>query len=75
MFRVSVADVLLPTLTTWGQLVRKFRIHLQRERFSPRDLSLVMRLEGTFLAVIELPTQGASIHKNWVLSFSVANVS
>jgi hypothetical protein len=31
--RISVADVLLPTLTTWGRPVRKSRIQLQREVF------------------------------------------
>ena len=33
VLRISVADVLLPTLTTWGQPVRKSRIQLQREVF------------------------------------------
>ena len=42
VLRVSVADVLLPTLTTWGRPARKSRIQLQREVFSPRILSLVM---------------------------------
>ena len=42
MLRISVADVLLPTLTTWGRPVRKYRIQLQREVFSHRVLSLVM---------------------------------
>ena len=32
----------LPTLTTWGRSVKKSRIQLQREVFSPRVLSLVM---------------------------------
>ena len=45
--RVSVANVLLPTHTTWGWLVRKSRTQLQREVFNPRVLSLVMSLEGT----------------------------
>ena len=45
--RVSVADKLLPTLTTWGYPVRKSMIQLQREVFSPRVLSLGMSLEGT----------------------------
>ena len=36
VLRISVADVLLPTLTTWGQPVRKSRIQLQREVFSHR---------------------------------------
>jgi hypothetical protein len=35
VLRISMADVLLPTLTTWGQPVRKSRIQLQREVFSP----------------------------------------
>ena len=47
-------DVLLPTLTTWGRPVRKSRIHLQREVFSPMFLSLVMNFEGTMLLNAEL---------------------
>ena len=42
MLRIIVADVLLPTLTTWGRPVRKSWIQLQREVLSPRVLSLVM---------------------------------
>ena len=38
--RISVEDVLHPTLTTWGWPIRKSRIQLQREVFSPRILSL-----------------------------------
>ena len=34
--RISVVDVLLPTLTTWWRAVRKLRIQLQKEVFSPR---------------------------------------
>ena len=49
MLRISVADVLLPTLTTWGWSVRKFRVQLQREMFIPMVLSLVMSFEGTML--------------------------
>ena len=48
VLRISVADVLLPTLTTWGT-VRKSRIQLQREVFSPRVLSLVISFEGTMV--------------------------
>ena len=33
MLRITVADVLLLTLTTWGWPVRKSRIQLQREVF------------------------------------------
>jgi hypothetical protein len=51
---VSFTDVLLPTLTAWGRPVRKFRIQLQREVFSPRVLSLVMGLEGTMVLNAEL---------------------
>jgi hypothetical protein len=47
--RISVADVLLPTLTTWGQPIRKSRIQLQREVFCPRVLSLVISFEGTMI--------------------------
>jgi uncharacterized protein YggT (Ycf19 family) len=54
VLRVSVVDVLLPTITTCGRPVRKFRIQLQREVFSPRVLSLVMSLEGNMLLKVEL---------------------
>jgi hypothetical protein len=47
MLRISVADVLLPTFTTWGQPIRKSRIQLQRTVLSPKVLSLVMSFEGT----------------------------
>ena len=46
---ISLADVMLPTLTTWGQPVRKSRVQLQREVFSPRILRLLMSFEGTKL--------------------------
>ena len=48
VLRISMADVLLPTLTTWGWPVRKSRIQLQIEVFRPRILSLVMNLEGIY---------------------------
>ena len=54
MLRISVADVLLPTLTTWGRPVRKSRIQLQRELLSPRVLSLVLSFEGTMVLNAEL---------------------
>ena len=54
MLRSSVADVLLPTLTTWGWPVGKSMIQLQRKVFSPRVLSLVMNLEGTMVLNAEL---------------------
>ena len=54
MLRISVADVLLPTLTNWGRTVRKSRIQLQRKVFSPRVLSLVMNFEGTMMLNAEL---------------------
>ena len=54
MLRISVADVLLPTLTTWGQPVMKTRIQLQREVFSPMVLSLVMSFEGTMVLNADL---------------------
>ena len=49
MLRISVANVLLPTLNNWGWPVRKSRIQLQREVFSPRGLSLLMSFEGTMM--------------------------
>ena len=54
MLRISVADVLLATLTPWGQPVRNSRIQLQREVFSPRVLSLVMGYMGTIVLNAEL---------------------
>ena len=54
VLRISVADVLLPTLTTWGQPVRNSRIQLQREVFSPKFLSLAMSFEGTMVLNAEL---------------------
>ena len=54
MLRINLADVFLPTLTTWGQPVRKSRIQLQREVFSPEVLSLVMSFEGTMVLDAEL---------------------
>jgi hypothetical protein len=49
MLRVSIVEVLLPTLTTWGRSVRKSRIQLQREIFTPRVPSLVMSMERTMV--------------------------
>ena len=49
MVRISVAEVMLPTLTTWVPSVRKSRNQLQREVFNPRVLSLVTCLEGTMV--------------------------
>ena len=54
MLRISMVDVLLPTFTTWERPIRKSRIQLQREVFSPRVLSLVMSFEGTILLNAEL---------------------
>ena len=54
MLRISVADVLLPTLTTWGWPIRKSSIQLQREVFSPRFLSLVVSFEGTMVLNAEV---------------------
>ena len=42
VLRISMADVLVPTLTTWGQPIRKPRIQLQKVVLSIRVLSLVM---------------------------------
>ena len=52
--RISVADVLLPTLTTWGRPGMKSRIQLQRGGFSPRVFSLVMSFEGTMVLNVQL---------------------
>jgi hypothetical protein len=54
VLRISVADVLLPTLTTWGQSVRKSRNQSQRDVFSPRIISLVISFEGTMVLNAEL---------------------
>ena len=49
MLKISLADVLLPTLTTYGRPFRKSRIRVQREVFSPRVPRLVMSFEGTMV--------------------------
>ena len=54
VLRISMADVLLPTITTWGWPVRKSRMQLQRVVFSPRVLSLVMSFVGTMVLKTEL---------------------
>ena len=54
VLRISMADVLLPTLTTWGRPVRKSRFQLQREVFSPRVVTLVMSFVGTMVLNAEL---------------------
>ena len=50
----SMADMLLPTLTTWGRPFRKSRVQLQKVVFSPRVLSLVMSFVGTMVLNAEL---------------------
>ena len=48
-------DVCVVTyLTTSGRPIRKSRIQLQREVFSPRILNLVMSFEGTMVLNAEL---------------------
>jgi hypothetical protein len=54
VLRISVADVLLPTLTNWGRPVRKSRIQLQRVVFSHRVLRLLMGFEGNMVLNTEL---------------------
>ena len=54
VLRISMADMLLPTLTTWAWPVRKSRIQLQREVLSPRVLSLLMSFEDTMVLNAEL---------------------
>ena len=54
LLRISMADMLWPTLTTWGRPVRKSRIQLQREVFSPRVLNLVMSFMGNMVLNAEL---------------------
>jgi hypothetical protein len=49
----------VPTLTTWGRPVRKSRIQLQRELFSPRVLSLVMSFEDTMVLNAELKSMNS----------------
>jgi hypothetical protein len=44
--RISMAEVLLPTFTTWGRTVRNSRTQLDREGFRPRVMSLVMSLKA-----------------------------
>ena len=45
-----------------GRPVRKSGIHLQREVFSPRVLSLVMSLKGTMVLNAELSMRDHSFH-------------
>jgi hypothetical protein len=59
VLRINVADVLLPTLTTWRRPVRKSRIQLPREVFGPRFLSLVLSFEGTMLLNAELSSNNS----------------
>ena len=54
VLRVSMADVFLSTLTTWGRPVRMSRIQFKREVFNTRIHSLVMILEGTMELNAEL---------------------
>ena len=54
MLSISVADVLLPTLTTRGRPIRMPRIQLQREVFSPRILRLEVSFVGTIVLNAEL---------------------
>jgi hypothetical protein len=44
-----MVEVLLPNLTTQGRPIRKSKIQLKREVFSPRVPSLVINLEGTMV--------------------------
>jgi hypothetical protein len=52
VLRISVADMLMPTLTAYS--VRKSRIQVQREVFSPKVLSLMMSFVGTMALNAEL---------------------
>ena len=48
--KIRVPEVLLPSLTIWGQPVSKSRTQLHREEFRPKAPSLVMMtLKGTML--------------------------
>jgi hypothetical protein len=54
MLMISMEDVLLLTLITWGRPVRKSRIQLQREECSPSVLRIVMSFEGIMVLNAEL---------------------
>ena len=54
VLRFFMAELMLPILTIWGRPVRKSRIQLQREVFSPRILSFVMSFVGTMVLNAEL---------------------
>ena len=60
VLRISLADVLLPTLTTWWRPIRKSRIQLQREVFSPRVEEVENNSEDTCQLVHE-----CSEYKSW----------
>jgi hypothetical protein len=54
VLRVSVEEVLLPSLTSWGRPVRKSRIQLLRDEFCPRVRILGMSLEWTIVLNAEM---------------------
>ena len=54
VLRISVAHVLLPTLTACEWPIRKARIQVQREGFWLRVISLLMNFEGTMVLNAEL---------------------
>ena len=54
VLRVSEEEVWLRILTTWGLLVRKFRIQMHRGVLRPRLLSFGTSLAGTIVLNAEL---------------------
>jgi len=54
VFRVRGLEVCLPTLMTWGLLVRKSRSHMHRGVFRPSSISLPASLLGTMVLKADL---------------------
>jgi hypothetical protein len=50
----SIADVLLPTLTTWGAVCQEVQDPVAEGVFSPMVISLVMNFVGTMVLDAEL---------------------
>jgi hypothetical protein len=61
VLRISVAEVLLSTLTTWGRPVRKSKTQMHREEFRPRSLILLTNLEGTMVLKAESCSRGTEL--------------
>ena len=59
VLRISRVEMLFPTITTWGQPVRKSRTQLQWAGSRPIVLSLLPSLEGTMVLNAELKSMNS----------------